>query len=432
MDIHNFIEVISTEFYVYYLLYKYLGHNMNKRFILCPIATILIIVSSEIILSLVTSNFANFIRIILHMILYFLVPSIILKSGKHLPAMIGIVGITSLINAIAYLFLSLTNQPESFYDLCKSTINLLMIPVIILLSLNQTLISKFRFLYKNSKRIFVIIDIYIWELMLLSTALIVLFMHYPHAQIANFVTILIVLSIVISFISFFLLISKNMKSIHYQSINKLYEQNIEEQVNYYNRLSQYNDDLRKFKHDYHNLQLGLLAELKKGNIDEAVKYLNDCSNMVNTSDLLYNTGNPVIDSMLFDKSNQVKHKNITINFNGLFPQNPMSTADLCAVFGNIIDNALDACLKLPESDNKNIEIFLQQRQDYIFITFINPVMDTVEIKNNSITTTKDNKKEHGIGLYSVKKILKKYDGHLDLSCMDNLFTTKFDFQIKSA
>ncbi|MCH5297956.1 MAG: sensor histidine kinase [Ruminococcus sp.] len=223
-----------------------------------------------------------------------------------------------------------------------------------------------------------------------------------------------------------------MKSIHYQSINKLYEQNIEEQVNYYNRLSQYNDDLRKFKHDYHNLQLGLLAELKKGNIDEAVKYLNDCSNMVNTSDLLYNTGNPVIDSMLFDKSNQVKHKNITINFNGLFPQNPMSTADLCAVFGNIIDNALDACLKLPESDNKNIEIFLQQRQDYIFITFINPVMDTVEIKNNSITTTKDNKKEHGIGLYSVKKILKKYDGHLDLSCMDNLFTTKFDFQIKSA
>lgn len=421
----HIIEIITTEFFVYYLLYKYLGHNINKRFILCPIVTILLIISLEII------NYEPPIHIIIQCILYYLLPSIIIKSGKHMSAMIGIVGISTLINSVTYLFISLTNMSDPFYNLCHITINLLTIPILILLSLNKNLISKFRSLYKNSKRIFVIIDIYIWELMFLTLTLTVLFMHYPHAQIANFVTILIVLSIVISFISFFLLISKNMNSIHYQSINKLYEQNIEEQVNYYNRLSQYNDDLRKFKHDYHNLQLGLLAELKKGNIDEAIKYLNDCSNMVNTSDLRYHTGNSVIDSMLFDKSNQVKNKNITINFNGLFPQNPMSTADLCAVFGNIIDNALDACLKLPESDNKNIEIFLQQRQDYIFITFINPVMDTVEIKNNSITTTKDNKKEHGIGLYSVKKILKKYDGHLDLSCMDNLFTTKFDFQIKS-
>ncbi|MGN1112460.1 MAG: sensor histidine kinase [Acutalibacteraceae bacterium] len=256
-----------------------------------------------------------------------------------------------------------------------------------------------------------------------------LFIVYPHAQIANFVTILIVLSMIVSFISFFLLISKNMKSIHYQSVNKLVEQNIEEQVNYYNRLSQYNDDLRKFKHDYENLKIGLLAQLNEGNIDEAVKFLNDCSSMISNSDVLYHSGNPVIDSLLFDKANQVKDSNITINFNGLFPQNPMNTADLCAVFGNIIDNAIEACLKLPKDENKNIEIFLSQKHDYIFITFINPVLNTVEIKNNTVATTKDNKDEHGIGLYSVRKILKKYDGHLSLISDNKVFTTKIDFRI---
>lgn len=431
MNIQNIVELIFTEFYIYYFLYKYLGHKMNKRFILCPIAVVLTIVFSEIILSVVSHDLAYPMRIILTLILHFLLPSIIIKSCKPLPVTIGIVGITTLINAIAFMLIPLSTSSEIFYSVCNIIINLFTLLLIILLSINESITYKFKSLYTNSNRIFIIIDIYIWELVFVVTSLSVLFLQYPHAQIANFVTILIVLSIVISFVSFFLLISKNMKSIHYQSINKLYEKNIEEQVNYYNRLSQYNDDLRKFKHDYENLQIGLLTELKKGNIEEAVKYLNDCNNMINNPDSLYNTGNSIIDSMLYDKSSHVKDKNITINFNGVFPQNPMNTADLCAVFGNLIDNAVEACLKLPESVNKNIEIFLQQRQDYIFITFINPVMETVEIKNNTLTTTKDNKKEHGIGLYSVKKILKKYDGHLDLSCMDNLFTTKFDFQIKA-
>ena len=62
---------------------------------------------------------------------------------------------------------------------------------------------------------------------------------------------------------------------------------------------------------------------------------------------------------------------------------------------------------------------------------MNPVTEKVIINNNSVTTTKDNKDDHGIGLYSVKKILKKYDGHLTMSCSNTTFTTRIDFRIKS-
>lgn len=424
MNINNIIEIITFEFSIYYFIYKYLGHNISKKFILCPIITAILIVLLEI------NNYPDILYFIVSLVLYFLLPCIIVKSIKHLSVITGVIGGLTLINFITDLFLSLTNLPEFIYTLCHFAIYLLPIPCIILLSLHKSFIYNFRSLYKTSKNLFIIIDIYIWELILLLSTLSSLFIIYPHAQVANFVTVLIVLSMVVSFISFFLLISKNMKSIHYQSVNKLVEQNIEEQVNYYNRLSQYNDDLRKFKHDYENLKIGLLAQLKEGNIDEAVNFLNDCSSMISTSDLLYHTGSPVIDSLLFDKANQVKDSNITINFNGLFPQNPMNTADLCAVFGNIVDNAIEACLKLPKADSKNIEIFVNQKQDYIFITFINPVSEVVEIRDNAVATTKDNKKEHGIGLYSVRKILKKYDGHLSLNSDDKVFTTKIDFQIK--
>lgn len=340
MNINNIVEIIATEFFIYYFICKYLGHNMNKTFILCPTVTILMTVLLEM------SNYTDIIYFFTCLILYFILPNIIFCSVKYISIIIGMVGFTSLINMMSNFILSLTELPQLIYALCHITINILVILLLIVLSLNNNIILSIKSLYESSKRIFIVIDIYIWELLLLLTALANLFLAYPHAQIATIVSILIVLSMVVSFVSFFLLISKNMKSIHYQSVNKLVEQNIEEQVNYYNRLSQYNDDLRKFKHDYENLKIGLLAQLKEGNIDEAVNFLNDCSSMISTSDVLYHTGSPVIDSLLFDKANQVKDSNITINFNGIFPQNPMNTADLCAVFGNIVDNAIEACRKL--------------------------------------------------------------------------------------
>lgn len=424
MNINNIVEIIATEFSIYYLIYKYLGHNMNKSFILCPIVTAVLIVLSEI------NNYSDILFFINYFTLYFLLPTIIVKSKKYLPVMVGISGVLSLINMMSNFILSLTELPDLIYALCHIIINTLIIICIILLSLNKNIISGFRLLYENSKRIFIVIDIYIWELLCLICALANLFVAYPHTQIATFVSILIVLSMVISFITFFLLISKNMKSIHYQSINKQVEKNIEEQINYYNRLSQYNDDLRKFRHDYKNLQIGLLAQLKEGNVDEAINFLNDCNSMVSTPDVMFHTGNTVIDSLLFDKLSQVKGNNITLNFNGIFPQDPMNTADLCVVFGNLVDNTIEACLKLPKSQTKNIEIFLTPQQDYLFISFINPVAEKAEIDNNSAATTKDNKDEHGIGLYSVKKILKKYDGHLSIDCNATTFTTRIDFRIK--
>lgn len=425
MNINNIVEIIATQFSIYYFICKYLGHNINNKFILCPISTVIVIIILEL------NNYSEILYNILCLALYILLPNIIAGSKKYLSVIIGLVGSVSLINMIFNFILSLTKLPDSIYALCHITINILIIICFVLISLNRNILLSFKSLFATSSKIFIIIDIYIWELVFLLSALANLFLAYPHAQIATLVAILIVVSMIISFIGFFLLISKNMKSIHYQNINKLVEHNIEEQLNYYNRLSQYNDDLRKFKHDYQNLQIGLLAHLKEGNIDEAIKFLNDCNSMVSTSDVLYHTGSPVIDSLLFDKASQVKDKNITINFNGVFPENPMNNADLCAVFGNIIDNAIESCLKLPEASNKNIEIFLTKNRDYLFITCINPSPDNVEINDNSITTTKNNKKEHGIGLYSVKKILKKYDGHLSLSCKDNVFTTKFDFQLQS-
>ena len=183
MNVNNIVEIIATEFSIYYFIYKYLGHNMNKKFILCPTVTAVLIVLLE------KNNYSDILFFITYLTLYFLLPIIIIKSKKYLSIMVGISGVLSLINMMSNFILSLTELPDLIYTLCHIIINLFVILCIVLLSLNKNIISGFRLLYKNSKRIFIVIDIYIWELLLLITALTALFLIFVRVKISEPVSI---------------------------------------------------------------------------------------------------------------------------------------------------------------------------------------------------------------------------------------------------
>ena len=200
------------------------------------------------------------------------------------------------------------------------------------------------------------------------------------------------------------------------------------QVNYYEHLAKANEDLRKFRHDYNNLKIGLIAYLQKNNINGAMQYLKDCNQIIETNDL-FHTGHHIVDALFSDKSNTARANNIDISFDGFIPQNVLTPVDLCIIFGNALDNAIEACLKINNDKIKSISVSVKQNNDYIFVTFTNPTSENVEIKNNTIVTTKDNHATHGIGLYSIQQVLKKYDGHMNLNCENNLFTTEIDFCI---
>ena len=65
----------------------------------------------------------------------------------------------------------------------------------------------------------------------------------------------------------------------------------------------------------------------------------------------------------------------------------------------------------------------------MFLTISNPVVENIKIHNNSIKTSKQDKRDHGFGLYSLKKIIQKYDGKLSLTCNNNLFHTKIELTL---
>jgi len=226
---------------------------------------------------------------------------------------------------------------------------------------------------------------------------------------------------VILFSIFYLLVNNNIENSYYKKLNKTIEQNFCEQARHYEQLSKTNNDLRRFKHDFNNLKIGLTVCYKNNDTEGALRYLEDCSNIISNDYISYHTGNFIVDALLSDKASQIRSRNIRICFEGIIPYNILSPVDICIIFGNALDNAIEACSKISCNVQKVININFKQVSDYIFIKITNPVMSVVNISNNTIVTSKEDKADHGLGIYSIKNTVNKYDGSFNITCNDCVF-----------
>ena len=95
--------------------------------------------------------------------------------------------------------------------------------------------------------------------------------------------------------------------------------------------------------------------------------------------------------------------------------------DLCAVLGNLLDNALRAASDLP-AEQRHITLQITYQQDSLTIIVINPYKGALRKQNGRFLTTKTERGQHGIGLRSVSRIADKYNGELTVTEEEQLFT----------
>lgn len=219
------------------------------------------------------------------------------------------------------------------------------------------------------------------------------------------------------------------------SISNLYlkEQNtsiqkeIEAQAKYYSEKAKSDFELRRFKHDFNNLRIGVKTALEMNNIEAATKLL--YNDEYDTDGNLFDSGNGIADAILYEKQDICKTHNTYIKFNGSFPSDRLSPIDLCILLGNSLDNAIEACEKIPNNQEKIISVESKYICGLLFLTITNPTLDDVVIKENTVQTTKENIHSHGFGLYSLNKVVKKYNGEFSLTCENRIFSVKIELCI---
>lgn len=226
----------------------------------------------------------------------------------------------------------------------------------------------------------------------------------------------------LSFLSSFLLLMivfKIIKDIKEKSEERLLKEKIDIQYKYYLNLQESQNKVKKLYHDINN-HMFCIKNLSSDK-EDVNKYIDEMSKELNQFKEIHNTGNMILDIILNEKQNICNENNIDLTCDVNFSKcNFIEMTDVCSIFSNILDNAIEACNKT-SMDKKYIKIRGTLVKSYYVIRCENSKTNKLEIKNSKIITSKKDKFIHGIGLKSVKSSLKKYNGDLEIEDFKNKF-----------
>ena len=201
---------------------------------------------------------------------------------------------------------------------------------------------------------------------------------------------------------------------------------LENQMNHYADLEKRNQDLKGFRHDMKN-HLEILSRLiEEREITLAVKYISDMKDgMQNRGKQIIETGNPIMDAILSEKIHTARERGITVKDEIFISQGiEIDSLDGCILFGNIMDNAIEACAKIPSEEERKIRIKMTSKADMLICRFTNTVHKEILIDKN-LKTTKDNAEMHGIGVKNIKKSVEKYGGTVSFEKKEGEFEVSF-------
>ena len=184
---------------------------------------------------------------------------------------------------------------------------------------------------------------------------------------------------------------------------------------------------RQMTHDVKNHFLIIKEMGEKNNISELLKYVDElCNEYSNTKNRIW-TGNQIIDLILNQKKAIAEQKAIRFDiYSMLLPCVQLSDVELCSIFGNLLDNSLEAC-ELCETDYRFINVNIKSQNELLFICITNGMACEPVYKNGRFITSKNDKHIHGYGLKSVERIVNKYEGTISYQTESNYFEVTITF-----
>lgn len=180
-------------------------------------------------------------------------------------------------------------------------------------------------------------------------------------------------------------------------------------------------DEERVRRIYHDMKNHLLILENQPGTDETRRTASRLREQIADYENYVHTGNEFLDIIIRDKSAKAREKHIDFNAvvhfeNGDF----MEPLDISTIFGNAIDNAIEASEKLPE-DRRLITVKAAKVRDMLMITAENN-MEPDSLPDEG--TSKSDRFLHGFGIPNIRKATEKYDGQCSISAKDGVFRLK--------
>ena len=139
-------------------------------------------------------------------------------------------------------------------------------------------------------------------------------------------------------------------------------------------------------------------------------------------EISFKTGNPALDTILFGSGMQCAENSISLTCvaDGRL-LNFMDVMDICTVFGNALDNAIEHAKRIVDTEKRLIHVTVFSKQEHLVIRFENYMEGNLDFDGTLPTTTKSDIEHHGYGLKSVKYVAAKYYGTMSVEVKNSWF-----------
>lgn len=182
---------------------------------------------------------------------------------------------------------------------------------------------------------------------------------------------------------------------------------------------------------YHDLKHQINLLKTGADTEKAGEYLEQMERGIKIYETQNKTGNKVLDTILTSKSMHCQRHGIELKFMGEGQLlNFMEDMDISALFGNMLDNAIESVVKIKDRQKRLISIHVIQERQFIRIRTENYCEEDVQFQDGLPVTTKKDKRFHGYGTKSIKKIVEKYGGSVMAGKTDNWFELKILIPMK--
>ena len=184
--------------------------------------------------------------------------------------------------------------------------------------------------------------------------------------------------------------------------NELLSAQIERQKEHYAAITAQYDNIRRMRHDIAKHLYTMQALLQSGRYQEAVSYSGKVAAQSNLQENLGICENPVVDAYLFSRSQELQRHGYTVRLRIQLPDGiEISDPDLIIAFGNLLDNAAEACQSCTD---KEISLTAAVNKGYLLIDTVNAFLPT-QTKKRRIPEL-----ERGIGSHILTELAQKYQG----------------------
>ena len=201
--------------------------------------------------------------------------------------------------------------------------------------------------------------------------------------------------------------------------------------NQYIQYKQSKESIELINYKYHDLKHQIEFLRRESDPKKRNAFLNRMEDEIKQYEAQNKTGNSVLDTVLTTKSMYCTKHGITLTCvaDGTL-LSFMDVMDICSIFGNALDNAIECEMKITDKEKRLIHVTVTKQKNFLILKFENYYEENLKYSDGQLITTKKEKQYHGYGLKSIKYTVNKYNGAVSIDTKDNWFDLKILIPIK--